>query len=158
MEAETTNTPQHSEKIAPRKQSRKSKPRRKASRHYPEDTDSDPADQGCFGLLKKLSCSLQCGGTSCSIKETEPTDSVSSDAVSSLSSSSLSPDDSQSVPPTGPTKKRAATKRKLKTLQAAAPSDLVQDPGLDGAMQPPPVKKVNRRRSPKKGQNVSETC
>ena len=62
------------------------------------------------------------------------------------------------MPPTGPTKKRAATKRKLKTLQAAAPSDLVQDPGLDGAMQPPPIKKVNRRRSPKKGQNVSETC
>ena len=156
MEAETTNTPQHSEKIAPRKQSRKSKPRRKASRHYPEDTDSDPADQGCFGLLKKLSCSLQCGGTSCSIKETEPIDSGSSVTLSSSSSSS--PNDSQSVPPTGPTKKRAASKRKLKTLQAAAPSDLVQDPGLDGAMQPPPIKKVNRRRSPKKSQNVSETC
>ena len=155
MEAKTTNT----------SQSRKSKPRQKATRHYPGDTDSDPADQGCFGLLKKLSCSLQCGGTSCSIKETEPIDSCSSvtlsptETVSSPSSSSSSLDDSQSVPPPGSsTKKLAAKKRKLKTSQAAASSDLVQDPNFDGAMQPPPVKKINRRRSPKKTQNVPETC
>jgi len=164
MEAETTNISQHSDTIAaPRKQNRKSKPRRKASRHYPRNTDSDSADQGCFGILKKLSCSLQCGGTSCSIKETEPIDSESSVTLSSdtVSSSSSSLDDSQSVPPSSssssPTKKLAAKKRKLKTSQAA-PSDLVQDPSLDGAMQPPPIKKVNRRRSPKKPQNVSETC
>ena len=160
MEAETTNISQHSDTIAaPRKQNRKSKPRRKASRHYPRNTDSDSADQGCFGILKKLSCSLQCGGTSCSIKETEPIDSESSVTLSlsdTVSSSSSSLDDSQSVPPSSPTKKLAAKKRKLATQ--TAPSDLVQDPSLDGAMQPPPIKKVNRRRSPKKPQNVSETC
>ena len=159
MEVELNNISEHSDKIAPKRQSRKSKTpqKRKGFRHYPRDTDSDAADQGCLGLLKKLSCSLQCGGNSCSIKETESTS--PSDTVSS-SSSSLG--DSQSVPPSSssssPTKKLAAKKRKLKTSQAA-PSDLVQDYRLDPAIQPPPIKKVNRRRSPKKTQNVfAETC
>ena len=161
MEAETTNIFQpHSDKIALQKQSKKSKPRQKAPKHYPGNTDSPPADQGCFGLLKKLSCTLQCGGTSCSIKETEPIDSGSSVTLSpseTVFSSSSSLDGSQSVAPSSSTKKLVAKKRKLKTSHAA-PSDSVQDPSLNGAMQPPPVKKVNRRRSPKKIQNVSETC
>lgn len=32
---------------------------------------SDEDNPGCLGLLKKISCTLQCGGSTCSIKETE---------------------------------------------------------------------------------------
>ena len=48
---------------------------------------SPDQDVGCFDLLKKISCTLSCGGTTCSIKETDPDCSLSSSAESSASSS-----------------------------------------------------------------------
>ena len=35
-----------------------------------ESSDPDGSPVGCFGLLKKISCTLHCGGTTCSVKET----------------------------------------------------------------------------------------
>ena len=35
-----------------------------------ELSDPDGSPVGCFGLLKKISCTLHCGGTTCSVKET----------------------------------------------------------------------------------------
>ena len=40
--------------------------------------DEDASTVGCLSFLKKISCTLSCGGTTCSIKETEPLSSSSS--------------------------------------------------------------------------------
>ena len=42
---------------------------------------SPPVEVGCFDLLKKLSCSVQCGGKTLSIKETMPPSSSSSETL-----------------------------------------------------------------------------
>jgi len=83
-------------------------------------TDDDP---GCLGVLKKLTCSLQCGGTSCSIKETEQ---LSTSSPSASSCESLSPPVKMS--------------RKRRPPKSTTPHE-----GGEGVA---PVKRV--RRSPKK--------
>ena len=42
---------------------------------------SPPVEVGCFDLLKKLSCSVHCGGKTLSIKETMPPSSSSSETL-----------------------------------------------------------------------------
>ena len=42
---------------------------------------SPPVEVGCFDLLRKLSCSVQCGGKTLSVKETEPYSSSSEASI-----------------------------------------------------------------------------
>lgn len=60
----------------------------------------DQEEPGCLALLKKISCSLQCGGTSCSIRETEQ-----------ISPSSLSDSSSESLASVEPTKAAVRKRR-----------------------------------------------
>ena len=70
--------------------------RRSQRRRYRHSRSQSPIggspDLGCFGLLKKISCSLQCGGTTCSVKETlSPSSSSASCSNSPLSTGSPTP-------------------------------------------------------------------
>ena len=56
--------------------STRSQRKRKKSTSPPVDVEV-----GCFDLLKKLSCSVQCGGKTLSIKETMPPSSSSSETL-----------------------------------------------------------------------------
>ena len=53
-----------------------------------EDSPRDSDDVGCLSFLKRITCTLSCGGTTCSIKETEPVTSSSSESESLSPSSS----------------------------------------------------------------------
>jgi len=105
--------------------------------HKKNDLD-DYAKLGCLALLRKLTCSLQCGGTSCSVKETEQQSGSTSPSVSA--SSSL---ESVAVEQPSAVKSR---KRPQKKKQ-------VQDTNADPTA--PVVKKA--RRPSKKKQQASET-
>lgn len=100
-------------------------------------SDDEDIPSGCLGILKKMSCTLQCGGTSCTVKETEqhnPSD-TSSVTVSS-STQSLSDNTTKK-----PTRKRRVSKKK--SIEPGSTSEA-------------PVKKA--KRTPKKAKNVPETC
>ena len=86
---------------SPQKLSRKTKPKKFIQR---EEEEEDP---GCLALLKKISCSLQCGGTSCSIQETEPLSSLGS----SLSASSNESLTSNKTPKAKPRKRQRSTSK-----------------------------------------------
>lgn len=80
-----------------------------------EDRDSDGSGKhptGCFGMLKKFSITLQCGGTSCSLKDTVHSD------VSSSSSPAVSPTASTLSPPLTPPVETGARQRKRKSPPA----------------------------------------
>lgn len=113
----------------------------KKSRHKHDSTTLNQSDEdtpGCLGLLKKISCTLHCGGSTCSIKETEQLSSSPS-AESYESCESLKP----------PKAKPRPRKRKITSKPPSVSSenpDAVQDIAI-------PKKRV--RRSPKK-KNVPE--
>lgn len=72
---------------------------------------------GCLALLRKLTCSLQCGGTTCSIKETENMSGSSQSptpSVSSFESVQLEPMAVEAAPVCVPVKQ--ARKRPAKKL------------------------------------------
>lgn len=79
--------------------------------------DEDASTVGCLSFLKKISCTLSCGGTTCSIKETEP--------LSSSSSTGSSPTTTGSSAATPPSPLRpeavsaAQTPQKKSTKRAA---------------------------------------
>jgi hypothetical protein len=86
-------------------------------------SDDDDDNHGCLALLKKLTCSLQCGGSTCSMKETETGSSKSpTPSISSLESDLVSPPKRRKRPakkqaedPLGPPavkKVRRSTKKK----------------------------------------------
>jgi len=78
--------------------------RQRVKKAVKEPREREEEDPGCLALLKKISCSLQCGGTTCSIKETEQ---VSASSLSASSCESLT-----SVEPKKPSarKRRASSK------------------------------------------------
>lgn len=92
----------------------------KAQKSSPNEAEQP----GCLALLKKISCSLQCGTTSCSIKETEQVSSSSPSASSCESVASVEP-------------KRATARKRRVLSKPPLPVDGV-----------PPVKRV--KRAPKK--------
>ncbi len=116
----------------------------------PKDIDSDDSkDHGCLAILKKLSCTLQCGGTTCSVKETEhnslspsPTSSLASPSSSS-SYESLALDQKKKRKPSGRGRKR----------QPQAP---VVDNNNDVVMLAPVTSVKKARRSSSK--NVPKAC
>lgn len=131
-------------------------------KHPAAGSDSDE-DHGCFALLKRLTCSLQCGGSTCSIKETEhtsgssksPTPSMSSlesmqldpqPLVGSSTSIAVAPAPAPAVaaPATPPTKVR---KRPAKKHSNATTVD---------STVPPAVKKVKRTYNKKKKQEQQQ--
>ena len=62
--------------------------RKAVSTNPEEDSPRDSDDVGCLSFLKRITCTLSCGGTTCSIKETEPVTSSSSESESLSPSSS----------------------------------------------------------------------
>lgn len=109
-------------------------------RKHSSGFDSDE-DLGCLALLKKLTCSLQCGGSTCSIKETEQaSDSSKSPTPSMSSASSL-----ESMPLDQATPQPAvASKRRKRQAKKQTDSDNVTEESSV------PVVKKARRSSKKK--------
>ena len=104
---------------APRNRSKKKK-EEESKRSEEQDSNGSSPDgpSGCFGMLKRFTCSLQCGKTTCSLQET-----VESEASTSVSGSCSSPDISPTAstqslveelppPPPAPTGAIGARKRK----------------------------------------------
>jgi len=120
------------------------KPRRK-SKTSKETPTSDEDNPGCLGLLKKISCTLHCGGSSCSIKETEQMTSASS---------SSSPSEASSCESLNNTKKTKARTRKRR-IDGKPPIIVASecDTTPEGT-HAPPKKRIRRRSSTKK--NVPE--
>jgi hypothetical protein len=64
----------------PKQEETKTKKKTRATKSTQQDksvptqdwSDPDNSPVGCFGLLKQISCTLHCGGTTCSVKETSP--------------------------------------------------------------------------------------
>lgn len=107
---------------------------------------------GCLALLRKLTCSLQCGGTSCSIKETEQTSRSTTPSVSSLGSIDLEQHDpmqrSPSEPPSQveqqpPLASKSRKRPQKKKSNVSVPQEVTMDP-------PAPAVKKARRPSKKK--------
>lgn len=96
----------------------KPKPNRKQSNKLDHSDEETP---GCLGLLKKISCTLQCGGSTCSIKETEQLSS-SSPSVSSCESEKK-PDKPKPRP-----RKRKVSKPPLEPQQSVQDSVVVPAP------------------------------
>jgi len=86
--------------------------RQRVKKAVKEPREREEEDPGCLALLKKISCSLQCGGTTCSIKETEQ---VSASSLSASSCESLT-----SVEP----KKPSARKRRASSKPPQAKDDV----------------------------------
>jgi hypothetical protein len=123
-------------------------------------SDSDE-DVGCMALLKKISCTLQCGGSTCSIKETEHTSGSNTPSVSPTVSMeslpvikaqqspelvSMTQENLEQIP--GPTPVQKKRKRSTKK------QEVVQKPNDEGDPPAPVVKKV-RRTSRKKQEPVA---
>ena len=126
---------------------------RSNKRKEKNDSGSDE-DVGCMAMLKKISCTLNCGGSTCSIKETEHTSGSTTPSVSpSVSVESIyinkeQMPDSVSLanvqPMPIPTPAPKSRKRPVKKQMEANQSPTEQDSTA------PAVKKV--RRSSKKKQ------
>lgn len=100
--------------------------------------DNEEDVSGCWDVLKKLSCTLQCGGKSCSIKETEQ--------QSGSTTPSLSPSlESVSFDIVEPKPITTAPKRRKQSHKKSIDPDGTQEPSV------PAVKKV-RKISKKKQQ------
>jgi hypothetical protein len=109
------------------------RPRKNRTKKITRDSPSDEDNPGCLALLKKISCSLQCGGTSCSIKETEPVSASSPSASSCESLTSIAMVEPIKVSP----RKRRASSKPVVPIEGMTASEGVV-----------PVKKA--RRTPKK--------
>lgn len=116
------------------------------ARSKKRDYDSDEEVPGCWQILKKLSCTLQCGGTSCSIKETEQqSDSTSPPSVSpSLESINFEQVDPQPMP-SAPKSRKKPQKKKMEAANG-------QDVNTESSA--PAVKKV--RKTSKKKQSTAD--
>ena len=116
---------------------------KKLHRNTSPETD---VDFGCLGVLKKISCTLQCAGKTCSIKETSPPSLSSS--VESVSSESETPTINQP---------QQQLKTASKKRAASNSNNTGKDSRVDlGSQQPSNSQassnaKKARRSSPKKG-------
>jgi len=119
---------------------------RQKPKSHKRDHECDEDNVGCLSILKKLSCSLQCGGTSCSIKETEHTSgsSGSTTPVASEASSfgTIDVEQEQPKPIPAPKVRKRSSRKKSDVVNALESTE-------------PPV--VKRARRPSKKKSTTET-
>lgn len=82
------------------------------------DDEVSATNIGCLGVLRKLSCSFQCGGTSCSIKRTRLS---SSESSMEEPSEYLDQDQSQPPPSTTPAKSQKRQRQPRKSSNRNTP-------------------------------------
>lgn len=97
-----------------KKRARSSRPSKVSISQKPAQESSDPdvSPVGCFGLLKKISCTLHCGGTTCSVKETA----TGGSAYESLSSTETS---TEALPVIEKKRKRAVRTGSVRSSQSS---------------------------------------
>ena len=118
----------------PRKQAGIFPPKRKHRQDPVNDKDDEDASTvGCLSFLKKISCTLSCGGTTCSVKETEP--------LSSSSSTGSSHTTTGSSAATTPSPPRKAAVSAVKTPRRAGSAPKKKSVKRVGGPKRPPQKR-----------------
>ena len=118
----------------PRKEAGIFPPKRKHRQDPVNDKDDEEASTvGCLSFLKKISCTLSCGGTTCSVKETEP--------LSSSSSTGSSHTTTGSSAATTPSPPRKAAVSGVKTPRRAGSAPKKKSVKRVGGPKRPPQKR-----------------
>ena len=118
----------------PRKEAGIFPPKRKHRQDPVNDKDDEDASTvGCLSFLKKISCTLSCGGTTCSVKETEP--------LSSSSSTGSSHTTTGSSAATTPSPPRKAAVSAVKTPRRAGSAPKKKSVKRVGCPKRPPQKR-----------------
>ena len=118
----------------PRKEAGIFPPKRKHRQDPVNDKDDEDASTvGCLSFLKKISCTLSCGGTTCSVKETEP--------LSSSSSTGSSHTTTGSSAATTPSPPRKAAVSAVKTPRRAGSAPKKKSVNRVGGPKRPPQKR-----------------
>ena len=118
----------------PRKEAGIFPPKRKHRQDPVNDKDDEDASTvGCLSFLKKISCTLSCGGTTCSVKETEP--------LSSSSSTGSSHTTTGSSAATTPSPPRKAAVSAVKTPRRAGSAPKEKSVKRVGGPKRPPQKR-----------------